>query len=99
MPLRTYEIMTIHRPEMSEDDARSRVSEIEALLAARGATVGESDFWGKRRFAYEINHITEGYYSVVSFETEVLAPVEDLDRALGLSDAVVRHKIIRTDEQ
>jgi small subunit ribosomal protein S6 len=91
--------MTIHRPEMSEEDARSRVSEIEALLSARGATVEESDFWGKRRFAYEINHITEGYYSVISFGTEDLSPVEDLDRALGLADVVVRHKIIRTDEQ
>ncbi len=97
MPLRTYEIMTIHRPEMAEDDARARVSEIEQLLAARGASVRSSDFWGKRRFAYEIKHINEGYYSVVSFDTDQLTPVEDLDRALGLSDAVVRHKIIRTD--
>lgn len=97
MPLRTYEIMTIHRPEMAEDDARARVSEIEQLLAARGATVSSSDFWGKRRFAYEIKHINEGFYSVIQFETEDLDPVDDLDRALGLSDAVVRHKIIRTD--
>jgi small subunit ribosomal protein S6 len=97
MPLRTYEIMTIHRPEMAEDDARARVSEIEQLLAARGAKVSSSDFWGKRRFAYEIKHINEGFYSVIQFETDDLSPVDDLDRALGLSDAVVRHKILRTD--
>ncbi len=95
--MRTYEIMTIHRPEMAEDDARARVAEIEQLLTARGATVSSSDFWGKRRFAYEIKHINEGYYSVISFGSDVLTPVEDLDRALGLSDAVVRHKILRTD--
>ena len=97
--MRQYEVMTIHRPEINEADIRSRVEEIEALLTARGATVGDTDFWGKRRFTYEINHINEGYYSVVNFEVgDDLAPLEDLDRALSLSDAIIRHKIVRTDE-
>ncbi len=97
--MRQYEVMTIHRPEISEADIRSRVEEIGALLTARGATVGEADFWGKRRFTYEINHLNEGYYSVVNFEVgDDLTPLEDLDRALSLSDAVIRHKIVRTDE-
>lgn len=96
--MRQYEVMTIHRPEMNEADTRSRVDEIGALLTARGATVGDSDFWGKRRFTYEINHLTEGYYSVVSFGVDGdLTALEDLDRALSLSDAVVRHKIVRVD--
>lgn len=57
----------------------------------------ESDFWGKRRFAYEIDHINEGYYSVVQFLGD--APlVATLDRALSLADNVVRHKILRIDE-
>ena len=97
--MRTYEVMTIHRPEIAEADIRARVDEIGALLSARGAEVGDSDIWGKRRFAYEIDHLTEGYYSVVSFSVgdEELAAVEDLDRALNLHDAVIRHKIVRLD--
>jgi len=91
--LRSYELMMIHRPELAETDVRTLVGEVEAVIAASG-TVTDTDFWGKRRFAYEINHIHEGFYSVVSFEsgTEV---VETLDRALALHDAVVRHKITR----
>ncbi|MXZ68952.1 MAG: 30S ribosomal protein S6, partial [Acidimicrobiia bacterium] len=52
------------------------------------------DFWGKRRLAYEIDKVREGYYTVITFEGET-RHVAALDRALSLSDAVMRHKIIR----
>ncbi len=91
--MRSYELMMIHRPELTEPDVRTLVGEVEGVIASAGA-VKDTDFWGKRRFAYEIDHMNEGFYSVVQFEsgTEM---VETLDRALGLHDAVVRHKIIR----
>lgn len=92
--MRTYELMTIHRPELSETDFQAKVAEIEAFLGNRGAQVGKTDLWGKRRFAYEIEHITEGFYSVITFESETEA-VDDLDRVLTLSDDVVRHKVVR----
>lgn len=91
--LRSYELMMIHRPELTETDVRTLVGEVEGVIASSGSVKG-TDFWGKRRFAYEIDHIHEGFYSVVEFDagTEM---VETLDRALGLHDAVVRHKITR----
>ena len=91
--MRSYELMIIHRPEMAESDVQTQIGELERAIAESGS-VTTTDHWGKRRFAYEINHLTEGYYSVVDFEAE-LDMVERLDRALGLSDAVVRHKIVR----
>lgn len=94
--MRTYELMTIFRPEMAETDVRTEVDRIAAALTERGAEIVMSDFWGKRRFAYEINHLTEGYYSVVQFEAEPEA-LSDVDRALGLSDQVIRHKFIRPE--
>ena len=95
--MRSYELMTIHRPDLAEPDARAQVDELEAAIAARG-TVAETDFWGKRRFAFEIDHMTEGYYAVVDFEgdTELIAA---LDHSLSLSDAVVRHKITRRTDR
>ena len=97
--MRSYEVMTIHRPELQEVEFRAKVDEIGALLGARGAEVTDTDLWGKRRFAYEIDHLTEGFYSVVNFDVaEDITAVDDLDRALNLSDAVVRHKIVRTDD-
>ena len=92
--MRTYELMTIHRPELAEDDIRSKVTEMETFLSSRGAEIANTDLWGKRRFAYEINHINEGYYSVLTFDADTEA-VDDISRVLSLSDDVVRHKIVR----
>ena len=94
--MRVYEVMTIHRPELAEADVQAKVKEVETFLTSRGATISSTDLWGKRRFAYEINHVNEGYYSVVSFEADTPA-IDDLDRVLSLADDVVRHKIVRPD--
>lgn len=94
--MRTYEVMMIHRPELAEQDVRSLVEEATEVLRRRGAEVEETDFWGKRRFAYEIQHLHEGYYSVVRFQAEAPA-VDELERVLSLSDPVVRHKVVRIE--
>jgi small subunit ribosomal protein S6 len=92
--MRAYEVMTIHRPDLSEDQVASLVDQVGQYLSERGATVTNADRWGKRRFAYDIKHFSEGFYSVVSFQAEPSA-VEELDRMLALADEVVRHKIVR----
>lgn len=95
--MRTYELMMIHRPEMTEPDVRTQIRELEAAIAESGE-LKDTDFWGKRRFAYEINHVNEGYYSVVQFLGEPPL-VATLDRALSLADNVVRHKILRVEKK
>jgi small subunit ribosomal protein S6 len=92
--MRQYELMTIHRPDLAEDDVAANVSRIEEYLSGSGAEVIAKDPWGKRRFAYEIDHLTEGYYTVVTFQGET-ETVSGLDRMLSLADEVVRHKIVR----
>lgn len=92
--MRSYELMVIHRYDMAEPDVRSAVEEVEKAITDRDGNVKETDFWGKRRFAYEINHMNEGYYSVITFEGD--PDLENmLDRSLSLLDSVVRHKIFR----
>ena len=92
--MRTYEVMTIHRPDLGEDDVESRVDGIAQFLTDRGAAVSGRDLWGKRRFAYEIDHLHDGYYSVLTFAAEPPA-IDALHRMLTLADEVVRHKIIQ----
>ncbi len=96
--MRSYELMVIHRYDMAEPDVRDAVAEIEKAITDRDGSVTATDFWGKRRFAYEIDHMTEGYYTVVDFEgdTELIAA---LDHSLSLSDAVVRHKLTRRTDR
>lgn len=95
--MRDYEVMTIHRPELAEDDVEKNITALEAHLNDGGAEVTKRDMWGKRRFAYEIDHLSEGYYTVVSFKSGIES-VDSLDRMLSLADEVVRHKIVRLGE-
>ncbi len=95
--MRDYELMTIHRPDLAEDDVESKIGELESYLSDAGCTVAKRDQWGKRRFAYEIDHIPEGYYTVLTFQSGAES-VDALDRMLSLSDDVIRHKIVKTDD-
>lgn len=92
--MRDYEVMTIHRPDLAEDEVEKNIAAIEAHLNENGAEVSKRDLWGKRRFAYEIEHLSEGYYTVVSFKGNTDL-VDSLDRMLYLADEVLRHKIVR----
>lgn len=92
--MRPYEVMIILDAGLEEDAIRGVLDRSVELLRSRGANPGRVDRWGRRRFAYEVNHKSEGYYVrlEVSGEPPALA---DLDRALHLADEVVRHKVIR----
>jgi small subunit ribosomal protein S6 len=92
--MRTYEAMTIHRPDLAETDVEEHLAQVRTLLEGKGATVSGTDHWGKRRFAYEIEHLNEGHYTVLTFEADPAA-VDELDRVLSLADPVLRHKIVR----
>ncbi|HEU4318524.1 MAG TPA: 30S ribosomal protein S6 [Acidimicrobiia bacterium] len=92
--MRDYELMTIHRPDLAENDVEAKIGELETFLSSNEAEVTKRDLWGKRRFAYEIDHLSEGYYTVVSFKAGADA-VAGVDRMLSLADEVVRHKIVR----
>ncbi|HEX6222248.1 MAG TPA: 30S ribosomal protein S6 [Acidimicrobiia bacterium] len=95
--MRDYELMTIHRPDLAENDVESKIGELETYLSNGEAEVTKRDMWGKRRFAYEIDHLSEGYYSVVSFRAGA-ETVAGVDRMLTFADEVVRHKIVRLSD-
>jgi small subunit ribosomal protein S6 len=93
--MRAYELAVILDGELEDHIARGWSKTIAESVAANGGKlVGEPDWWGKKRFAYEIRKKTEGYY--VFFN--VLAPgaaLDEVERSLRLADDVVRHKLIR----
>lgn len=91
--MRAYELMVIIDGELDETAAKAQVDTIEGRLNDAGM-VASTDFWGRRTFAYEIDHKTEGSYVVF----EVLADpgaLDDVERTLRLADEIVRHKLLR----
>ena len=96
--MRPYEVMVIFDADLEEEAVRSAVDRATQLLQSRGSELGYVDFWGKRRFAYEIGHRTEGYYVVFQARAEPQA-MDELHRVLSLADEVVRHKVLRVPEE
>ena len=91
--MRAYELMVIVDAELDDEVIDATVKRIADLLGQRGATIKTENRWGRRRFAYEINHKHEGYYVV--FEFVGGSDLDQFERALRLADETVRHKVVR----
>ena len=96
--VRPYEVMIIFDADLEEETIRAAVDRYVQLLRSRGAEPGAVDYWGKRRFAYELKHRWEGYYVVLQARAEPAA-MEELHRVLSLADEVIRHKVLRVPEE
>jgi len=92
--VRPYETMIIFDAEVEEQAIQGVVERALEVVRTNGGTPGAVDRWGRRSFAYEMNHKREGYYVVAEYTAEPKASAE-LDRFLVLADEVLRHKIIR----
>jgi len=88
--------MMILDPELQESSIGSTVEKLLKVVPADGGTVDNVDIWGRRRFAYEIQKKTEGYYVVVEFHAEP-DTTKELSRQLGLNESVLRTKVLRPD--
>lgn len=94
MPSRAYELMIIVDGDADDAANTAVIDRVTELVEAGEGLVPTVDKWGRRRFAYEINHKHEGVYSVLEITTD--APdLHEVDRFLRLADDVVRHKLIR----
>ena len=91
-----YELMYIINPNLSEEETAAVVEKFKALVEQNG-TLEEMEEMGKRKLAYEINYISEGYYVLVKFTSGPAFPAE-LDRVLGITDGILRSLITRRPE-
>ena len=92
-----YELMVILDPEIDERTVAPSLDKFLNVIRNDGGTIDNVDIWGRRRLAYEIKKKTEGIYAVVNF-TATPAATQELDRQLGLSEAVMRTKVLRAEE-
>jgi small subunit ribosomal protein S6 len=92
--MRPYEVMAIFEATTEPTVIQRVLDQALDVIRSTGGTPGAIDRWGRRNFAYEVNHKREGYYVVVEFTAEP-ETVAALDRMLGLADEVVRHKVVR----
>ncbi len=92
-----YETMYILRPDLGEELLDQTISQYQALLRDQGAEAVETQHRGRRRLAYDIKKYREGIYVQMNYKG-VGTHVAALERAMRLSDDVIRYLTIRQDE-
>jgi small subunit ribosomal protein S6 len=92
--MRKYELMYIVRPTVEQETLEAVTAKFQGIITANGGEISKHDVSGKRRLAYEIEKIRDGFYILVNFtsEKEVVA---ELDRVLRITDEVIRHLIVQ----
>jgi small subunit ribosomal protein S6 len=95
--LRSYEVMFISAPNVGEDDLRKLTTQLETIVSDLGGKVVKADNLGRRKLAYPISKFDEGIYSLLNVEGTG-KEIAELERRLRVSDIVLRHLTVRTDE-
>jgi small subunit ribosomal protein S6 len=96
--VRPYETMVIFDTGADEALVNGVLERGLDALRAKGGNVGRVERWGRRTFAYELQHKREGYYVVIEFTAEPPA-VADMERVFVLADEVLRHKSMRLPDK
>ena len=91
-----YEVLYIIDPAQGEEGIAALVEKFKAMVEAEG-TLANVDEWGKRRLAYPINDLHEGYYVLMNFESKPEFPTE-LERVMKITDGVLRCLITAVEE-
>jgi small subunit ribosomal protein S6 len=98
MTSRQYELIYILPPDSTEQQATELHEQVEAIVARLQGQIEKTENWGRRKLAYEIGHFKEGVYvlEVINGGGELM---KELDRRLKVMDQVVRHIVVRVDEE
>jgi small subunit ribosomal protein S6 len=95
---RQYELVYLITPDASEQEIADLHAQVEQIVQRFHATLDKTENWGRRKLAYEIGHNKEGFYvlQVINGSGELM---KELDRRLKVLDLVIRHMVVRVDEE
>lgn len=91
-----YETIMVLDVTKTEEEITSLVEKFKSLIEKHGE-IESVDEWGKRRLAYPINFMNEGYYVLINFKSGSEFPKE-LERVYGITDGVLRDIVVRREE-
>lgn len=94
--MRNYETIFVMNPSLDEEAVKALIEKFKGVIENGGGTVENVDFWGKRRLAYEIKKVNEGFYTLFNFTADTELPKE-LDRVFRITDGIIRHIIVKQE--
>ena len=92
-----YEAMYVITPELEDEAVKGIIEKYTGIITANGGEIEKVDEWGRRRLAYPINDLNEGYYVLMTFNAAAAIPHE-LDRLFRINDSVMRSLIVCKDQ-
>lgn len=94
--MNNYEAVLIFKTELADADRNALLDRFKGHIEENGEVVSVDD-WGKRKLAYEIDDLKEGYYYILDFKSEP-DHIKEFERRLRLSDYVLRYMVIRKED-
>lgn len=91
-----YELAVVLNPTLDEEAVKAEFAAINDMIVKFGGTVEKVDDWGKRRLAYEIKKVNEGFYSFITFTSESDTPNE-IEKRMRINEKVLRYLVVRQD--
>ncbi|MCL4426037.1 MAG: 30S ribosomal protein S6 [Firmicutes bacterium] len=95
--MRAYEAMFVLHPNLDEQATLATIEKFTGLIQAEGGEMESVEKWGKRRLAYEVKDLREGYYVLVTFKGEAKT-AQELERVFKITDEVLLHLVIRREK-
>ena len=92
--MRKYEMLYILSTELTEEVRDGIIAKFENVVKENGGTVEKVDKWGVKKLAYPINYKTEGYYVLMTFESDVNL-ITEIKRVAGITDGILRRLITK----
>jgi small subunit ribosomal protein S6 len=91
--VRDYELMYIARPELDDEGLQAAAESVEQIVTGAGGTVVRTTNWGRRRLAYEVDHLRDGHYMLLHIRLDGTR-VREVERALAIHETVFRHLLV-----
>ncbi|MCD7736090.1 MAG: 30S ribosomal protein S6 [Lachnospiraceae bacterium] len=91
-----YELAVVVSAKLEDEDRAATVEKVKEIITRFGGTVTEVEEWGKRKLAYEIRKMREGFYYFVRFEADSTCPAE-VEKRVRIMEDVIRYLCVRQD--
>ena len=91
-----YELAVVVSAKIEDEDRAATIEKVKEYITRFGGTVTEVDDWGKRKLAYEIQKMREGFYYFVRFESDAACPAE-VEKRVRIMENVIRYLCVRQD--
>lgn len=99
MEERQYDLIFICRPDTPEPEVDKIIATVEHAATEKGGKVESTEKWGRRRMAYFVKRLREGYYVYMTVRSTHGEVIKELERRLKVADVVIKYLTVRVDEE